>query len=66
MGWRVAGFPIEVGHALVSLFRVPVLAASSLDDDDTNDEVTADMFVSFCRQHGFVPPATGAGASILF
>ena len=42
------------------------LQLSNLDDDHTNDEITDDMFVSFCRQNGFVPPASSAGASILF
>lgn len=29
---------------------------SELDDDTSNDDITADMFVAFCRQNGFVPP----------
>jgi hypothetical protein len=42
------------------------LQLSSLDEDHTNDEITADMFTAFCRQNGLVPPASAAGASILY
>lgn len=37
---------------LVQLFE----QLSELDDDTSNDDITADMFVAFCRQNGFVPP----------
>jgi hypothetical protein len=43
-------------HLVAFFVCVCCVQLSELDDDTSNDEITADMFVAFCRQNGFVPP----------
>ncbi len=44
-------------HRALTPCRVSVAQINLLDGNDQNDAISPDMFVAFCRQHGFVVPA---------
>jgi hypothetical protein len=46
---------------VVAVVRVDQI--NSLDDNDKNDAISPEMFVSFCRQNGFVAPHEDASVS---